>query len=330
MITFNYKLTTYKSFLEQTAAFLGTTMEGDILRIPEDKGIGHIRLLQFGEDLEAIIFEFKLHTNILFKREKDDREYYTFNFEEVHDFSDVEVRIDNDVLENNPQRSFAIYLSSYLHDIELLISKNTQVRGFRVLLTPEWMKQYLKLTNVDDTLEKYISMKASGIWSKPIGNESRSLFHEIFSTEYGSLLFYQNRILRTVEIFFEWLYNQSQYVTANVRIARDDIKAAQKIEATLTNDVTVLPPTIKELAKSVAMSESKLKKIFKGVYGLPPYEYYQKQRMLKAKEMLLSGNYSIKDVGYTLGYSNLSNFTLAFKKEFDQLPSEVLKEAITR
>lgn len=329
MSTFNYKLTTYKSFLEQAAAFLGTNLEGDLLRIPEDKGSGYFRRLQFGEDVEALIFDFKLHSNILLKREKDEREFYTFNFEETN-FSDVEIRIGNDTLEENPQRSFAMYLSSYLHDQELLISKNTPARGFRVLLTPEWMKLYLKLERAEDTLEKYISMKATGIWSKPIGNESRSVFNEIFSTEDGSLLFYQNRILRTVEIFFEWLYNQSQYMTANVRIARDDIKAAQKIEATLTNDVTVLPPTIKELAKSVAMSESKLKKIFKGVYGLPPYEYYQKQRMLKAKEMLLSGNYSIKDVGYTLGYSNLSNFTLAFKKEFDQLPSEVLKEAITR
>jgi AraC-like DNA-binding protein len=48
--------------------------------------------------------------------------------------------------------------------------------------------------------------------------------------------------------------------------------------------------------------------------------------MQKARLMLLSGNYSIKDVGYSLGYSNLSNFTLAFKKEFHKLPSEITKE----
>ena len=76
----------------------------------------------------------------------------------------------------------------------------------------------------------------------------------------------------------------------------------------------------------VAMSDSKLKKIFKMVYGLPIYEYFQKHRMQRARLMLLSGSYSIKDVGYTLGYSNLSNFTLAFKKEFNKLPSEITKE----
>jgi len=49
--------------------------------------------------------------------------------------------------------------------------------------------------------------------------------------------------------------------------------------------------------------------------------------MQKARLMLLSGNYSVKDIGYTLGYTNLSNFTLAFKKVFGRLPSEVLRNS---
>jgi AraC-like DNA-binding protein len=95
----------------------------------------------------------------------------------------------------------------------------------------------------------------------------------------------------------------------------------------LTSEKLVLPPSMKELARSVAMSESKLKRIFKIVYGAPVFEYFQKHRMQKARQMLLSGAFSVKDVGYTLGYSNLSNFSVAFKKEFGKLPSEVLKQS---
>jgi len=47
--------------------------------------------------------------------------------------------------------------------------------------------------------------------------------------------------------------------------------------------------------------------------------------MEKARVMLLSREYSIKDVGYAVGFVNLSNFTLAFKKQFGQLPSDLLK-----
>ena len=324
-MTFNYKLTSYKSYLEQFAAALHTTLSDNILKIPEESGSGYIKLLSFGNNIEAIVYDMRFNFDLLLRREKDNNEYYTLVFDEVRSFTDVEVRIANEKLIGDSERSIALYLSSYLHDIELYLSKNIRVKGFRVLLAPDWMKDYLRLEGNKDILEEYINLKASGVWSKPIDNESRELFSEITQAQNSSLLFYQNRILRTVEIFFEWLYEESQSLTANIHIPREDIKSAQKIESILTNDITVLPPTIRELAKTVAMSESKLKKIFKGVYGLPPYEYFQKQRMQKAKMMLLSGKFSIKDVGYTLGYSNLSNFTLAFKKEFGQLPSEVLK-----
>ncbi|NCU05127.1 MAG: AraC family transcriptional regulator, partial [Chitinophagaceae bacterium] len=33
--------------------------------------------------------------------------------------------------------------------------------------------------------------------------------------------------------------------------------------------------------------------------------------------------FNVKEVGTQLGYSNLSNFSLAFRKEFNILPSQV-------
>ncbi|MFN5133966.1 MAG: helix-turn-helix domain-containing protein [Chitinophagaceae bacterium] len=72
-----------------------------------------------------------------------------------------------------------------------------------------------------------------------------------------------------------------------------------------------------------AAIESKLKSNFKQVYGTGIYEYYQKNRMRKARNMLITNNYTIKEVGLKLGYTNLSNFSLAFKKEFGVLPSQL-------
>jgi AraC-like DNA-binding protein len=54
------------------------------------------------------------------------------------------------------------------------------------------------------------------------------------------------------------------------------------------------------------------------------HEYYRKERMKAARDRLLTGNYSVKQVALELGYSNLSNFTNAFKKEFSILPSELI------
>jgi AraC-like DNA-binding protein len=47
--------------------------------------------------------------------------------------------------------------------------------------------------------------------------------------------------------------------------------------------------------------------------------------MGKARDLLLSGEFTVKEVGYKLGYQNLSNFANAFKKEFGVLPSALIK-----
>ena len=38
----------------------------------------------------------------------------------------------------------------------------------------------------------------------------------------------------------------------------------------------------------------------------------------------MEGSYTSKEVGMKIGYSNLSHFAAAFKKEFGILPSELL------
>jgi AraC-like DNA-binding protein len=73
------------------------------------------------------------------------------------------------------------------------------------------------------------------------------------------------------------------------------------------------------------MSTTKLKTKFKQVYGMKLYEFYNRNRLEKAREMLQTGHFSVKQVGYDIGFSNLSNFAKAFKKEFGVLPKDMLR-----
>ena len=73
------------------------------------------------------------------------------------------------------------------------------------------------------------------------------------------------------------------------------------------------------------MSSTKLKTKFKQIYGMKLYEFYNRNRLEKAREMLQTGKYSVKQAGMDIGFSNLSNFAKAFKKEFGILPKDILK-----
>jgi AraC-like DNA-binding protein len=325
MLSFTYKLTSYQTFLQELAKTLDVEMQDDVLHLPEAVGEGFLKAIGFKE-ADALLYAFKLKDDFIFKRQKDEKEYYTLIYDELLQPENFLIQIGTEVINESKTRTSAIYLTSFLYDIEYTLYKDVFIRGVRICLSKDWMQQYLELPSMEDVLEKYISMKTENIWYKPVDPGSREILQELLNNKNESLLYYQNRIMRMVEIFFQWLRNDSAYSSLKSSISREDIGAAQIVESILTDDSVVIPPTIKELSRKVAMSDSKLKKIFKSVYGLPIYEYFQKHRMQKARLLLLSGNYSIKDVGYTLGYSNLSNFTLAFKKEFNKLPSEITKE----
>ncbi len=326
MLHFNYKLTSYSAFLHDLGEFLQVTVENDRLLVPEEIGKGFFKSISV-VGIDALLYNFHLYKDLVVKRDKDEKEYYTLVFDEVRDPEHFKLEIGQDSLTNNNVRQSAIYLTSFLYDVELTLPKNVYMRGLRVLVTKDWMQKYLHLKEIEDVLEKYIDLKTKNIWYKPVDPESKDLLNALLLESDSTLLSYQNKILRIVEIFFDWLINEAKYLSQKSGISRTDIEAVQKVEGILTSEHVVIPPTIKELARKVAMSESKLKKVFKSVYELPVYEYFQKHRMQKARTMLLSGKFSIKDVGYTLGYSNLSNFTLAFKKEFGRLPSDLVKQA---
>ena len=126
--------------------------------------------------------------------------------------------------------------------------------------------------------------------------------------------FVHNRALQLLEKlvtgFIDKLENNNQFI----KLKDDEINRLMKVESMLIKDFSGVPPVIATLSKVAAMSPTKLKRDFKAMYGLPIYEYYQKNRMLRAKTLLMAGKYAIKEVGIMVGYTNLGHFAGSFKK----------------
>lgn len=85
------------------------------------------------------------------------------------------------------------------------------------------------------------------------------------------------------------------------------------------------PITIKELARKVAMNECYLKKGFKAMFGTTVYDYFQKERMERAKFLLYEQGLSVSEVAMKMGYSCISHFSTAFKKHTGLKPCELLR-----
>lgn len=81
-------------------------------------------------------------------------------------------------------------------------------------------------------------------------------------------------------------------------------------------------PTIDELAVFANMSLSKMKRIFKQIFGDSIFNYYQTFRMQEAARLLKEEKLSVSEVGYRLGFSNLSHFSRVFEQHFGIKPKK--------
>jgi AraC family transcriptional regulator of arabinose operon len=75
-----------------------------------------------------------------------------------------------------------------------------------------------------------------------------------------------------------------------------------------------------ELAKSLNLSTSRLRHLFKDETGISPVQYLKAQRMKKARELLETTFLNLKEVMHTVGVKDKSHFIRDFKKTFGLSP----------
>lgn len=325
MISFEYELTNFRQFLKDFALALDSPFDGEKLVFHPRIGKGYMRLIELQDGMEAIISDFYLKEDILLERKKDEREYYTFISEELTRVKEFTVKIGSDISSFSDGQRAAQYLTSFLYGVTYYISQGTGIRGIRVLLSPGWMHHNLDIAANKDVLLRYLGLKTAGLMYRKMDIESRTIIQELVESESEEkpLIFYQSRILKLIEKFCFWLKKEMVMVPEARDFSREDINRLMAAEQELLRDFSTPAPTIAALSRKAAMSPSKFKKIFKTIYGAPVYSYFQEHRMEKARLLLMSGNYTVSEVGHAVGYANLSNFSAAFKRKFNQLPSSL-------
>lgn len=325
MISFEYELTSFRQFLRDFALALESDFDGETLVFHPRIGKGYMRLVELPDGIEAIISDFHLKEDILLERKKDKQEYYTFISEELRSIREFTLKIGSDISSYSNGDRAAQYLTSFLYGVTYFISSGTGIRGVRVLLSPDWMKRNLGMEANKDVLLRYLGLKTAGVLYRKMDVESREILKDLVevNTEEKPLIFFQTRILKLIEKFCSWLKQEMVLVPEGRDFSREDINRLIAAEQELLRDFSNPAPTIATLSRKAAMSPSKFKKIFKTIYGSPVYSYFQDHRMEKARLLLLSGKYSVSEVGHAVGYANLSNFSAAFKRKFNQLPSAV-------
>ncbi|WP_421919421.1 helix-turn-helix domain-containing protein [Marinifilum sp.] len=165
---------------------------------------------------------------------------------------------------------------------------------------------------------EHISAKINILLTETVGILSK------YEDSISDLYMLEGKISELFACFIERV-NKRQQIGKALDLNENDIDRLFKVKKELLNHLDEIPK-VKDLAEKYAFSETKLQKLFKQVFGKSLYQFALYERMLWAKEMLSSGRFSVSEVGYRLGYSNLSHFSKAYKNQFGLNPKSMCKK----
>lgn len=84
------------------------------------------------------------------------------------------------------------------------------------------------------------------------------------------------------------------------------------------------PPSLTELSKMVGVNRTTLSQCFRRVYGVTIFDFLRTFRLEESRRLLQTGNRSVTQVAYEVGYSHQKTFSREFKKYFGGTPSGYL------
>ena len=80
--------------------------------------------------------------------------------------------------------------------------------------------------------------------------------------------------------------------------------------------------TIADISHSLFLDKTYISKLFKEKLGMNFTEFINRQRVMRACELLRSDSRPILDIAYACGFSNQSSFNRVFREQMHMTPRE--------
>ena len=302
------------SQIDQFASQLGVAVVDRTIALPDDYGKGKVRYFDLGSGLELHHYEFCLQKKLTVQSQSPlDKGLYVF-----------QISLSPNVLEKEIGGQ-SVKISRSLPSGMLFYSPgNSSVGGsplgieFEVLFISFPRRFLEKFSEASHPL--LVGEKPFCIFEElsPFQENSLREILKLDAQNLGSLFRLQGTILSFIGEIFTQL--EKRDASDRSSFTPMELEPLFKVREILRAHIFSQAPTLSELSQQVGFSGTKLKTQFKAFFGKPIYQYYLEMKMETAGEMLQEKGISISELGYRLGYSNISQFIRAFKKHFGYTP----------
>jgi AraC-like DNA-binding protein len=302
---------------------INVPVRDNVLKIPKTLGEGYVRKVGFGDDFKLTIHRYVLNEDLIIKRNpaatpNDVRTIFFYNNKK-----DLELKYNNE--ENIPfaqkNDSFILLSTNDLRS-EIRFPAGSNIQYVVVGITANRLRSVLSIEKPNNTIQTITAENASFLFFESLDPEMQLLLKNIVSVDMNNSLnnFYVQ--IKVQELMYQLFSKLSlRENTTFKNINSNDAEKLLVIRNEILSDLST-PPVLSELAIIASMSETKLKQLFKQTFGDTIYNYYQKARMEEAAFLLKQAKHSVSEVGYELGFSNLSHFSRLFEKQYGITPKK--------
>ena len=312
------KQQTVPNVLKRLSLLLGTELKNRRLEIPEKFGKGYCTGFVFNQHIRMLISNYELKEDIIIKNPdlQTSKRMIFFKFQNIFPKTEI-VSTKKHLLE---MPSVLIATSSINTDDVISIHTNTAVINIEV--DAAYLNGLFNLSEKSPILQSLLLNTQPLLFEQIMYPSLKRIVDDIIAgpiDETFELFFLR---VKAEELICRLLMelekrDEKQLYTLNSR----DIQSLYKVKEQILEHLET-PPQLNELAVSANMSASKLKRLFRQIFGYSIFSYYQDFRMKEAARLLKDEKLSVSDVGYQLGFTNLSHFSRVFNEHIGMKPKQ--------
>lgn len=306
------------NILKKLAHLLGTAIKNRRLEIPPQFGSGYCTGFIFNEHIRMLISDYELNEDMIVENPdvNASRRMIFFKFRNI--FPEAGAPSAGKPLREMP----SVLIATSRINTDDVISIHTNTATINIEVDANYLNGLFNSSAKSPVLQSLLHNTQPLLFEQMIYPSLQKVVDEMVSEPAGEtfeLFFLRIKAEELIcRLLMELEKREEKHVYAlNTR----DIAAIYKIKEQMLKQLEV-PPVIRELALSAGMSPTKLKRLFRQIFGNSIFNYYQEFRMKEAALLLKQKQLSVAEVGYRLGFTNLSHFSRVFKAHIGLKPKQ--------
>lgn len=304
------------NILRQFAKQLETEVKGRRLDIPQSFGSGYCIEYVFNRYIRMLISNYQLKEDLEIANPfvGNSKRIIFFKFQNMFPKE-----------EHTPSETPLVLVATSRINTEELLSIHSNTATINIEVEVDYLDEVFKLSDKSLILQSLLKEDQPLLFEQMVYPSLQRIVYEILNEEIDESFKIPLLRIKAEELICRLLMELEKREEVHLYpLNTADIQTLYEIKAQILKHLDT-PPLIKNLSKEANMSITKLQRLFRQVFGDSIFSYYQTFRIKEAARLLREEKLSVSEVGYQLGFTNLSHFSRVFAEHIGVKPKQYTK-----